>query len=304
VIESVPYDAFDALAAFAAAISIAYASLPNFRHKQRMQGHVREAVKKRSVAQVISSNESLLAHECWCILYRLGQLSEEEHPRPHHETDHNFQQRPDFRAFNWLFVTNMDKMIAIALGAIATSVVWFGLLDRMYFPKPILGDYNRIWFLSTVIAFYVITIAIGLLVVLLFKIVAARSLDHAGWRNTVITYAPWAPSAFFLIFFGLSALGVFFFGPVGHMLMMPFQEPPIVNLGGEYTAFIITRTILLTTIAVPLYLLYRGERLSEAMTQEVTRCVTELGVGVIDRAEEPDFNDDSNPTELDWLEEL
>src|SRR4051812_8837211 len=73
-------DAFSALAGLGSAISLAYASLPNFRHRNRVQEHVRRRIADDELILLLYVGDkldvSLCSHDRWGILYRLGKLRE------------------------------------------------------------------------------------------------------------------------------------------------------------------------------------------------------------------------------------
>lgn len=289
LIDAAPYDALGTLAGFSAAISIAYAGLPNFRHREAIQQYVRDKVKTNALSDILSTDDTLRDHECWCVLYRLGNLRDTSAPEPRIEADKNFQRWNEFKAFNLIYGTNLDKLITIALGALSGSVIWFGLLDRTHFPTPKMPDYTREWMLATFIGFYEVFFILGMISIALHIFLFSKSIGPDKWFNKVPYWANCAIVALFVYFISISILGIHPLGEFGAWTLGFVANEPF-DIPVPTAVFALSRILLLATALVPLYFLWRGTQLTRSMTEEVNRCVAVLGANAVDAAANTTIN--------------
>jgi hypothetical protein len=216
-------------------------------------------------------------------LYRLGNLRENDAPTPRVEADKNFQRWTEFKAFNWLYGTNLDKLVTIALGSLSAAVIWFGLSDRTHFPVPKMPDYSREWLLTTFAGFYGVFVILGLVSVALHAFLFFKSVGQDKWYNQAPYWANCAIAALFVFLIAISIVGIHPLGDFGRWLLSVLTNQPF-GMSIETVVFALSRCLLFATAFVPLYLLWRGSQLTKSMKTEVDRCVTVLGGNAVTAA--------------------
>jgi hypothetical protein len=265
-----PLDILSALAGLAAVISIAYAGLPNFRHRSRVQDHVRRRVQNENI--IANLNQTLCSSESWGVLYRLGKLQEIKAPAPGlkkglAEVDRNFQMRSSFKAYSWIYASNFDKIVAGILAALAASVIWFAAIDNYLFFETTAQDAKRIAFLSGLATFYITVAALSLVAMIVQRLLWQWEMPHRCWREIFIHISIGIFCAAFLLFAILATFHVkfitdFYWNSEDHII------------------FILMFTVLFSCTSIPLVLWWIGETLTRIMIREGDISVEAL-VGII-----------------------
>ena len=206
------------------------------------------------------------------------------------EVDTNFQRRKDFQSYSHMYASNLDKMIAVALGSAATSTIWFGAVDHIYYSDALIGDPDRINFLAGTLVFYFDLLLIGTISYFIHKYLWRWDMDHNLVPYKTIKATTIVAIILFCVIFFLATISHLPFSSVGVSVVVTLSH--FFSGSSEDYCFGITQIILLVIIAIPLFLLHRGEQLATAMTTEADRCVRHLkaqaSAEVIEATLEPD----------------
>lgn len=247
--------------------------------KAKVNGH--------GILDVLKTHGFLKNYESWGVLYRLGNLKEDPKiPKPgpvikgsnRPEPDKNFAKRPDVQRYHWLFISNLDKVLAIGLGALSVAIIWFGVLDRLAYNDAIVGDEPRTYFLCGVAAFCLLFLALGLILVVLHRLFCARAPRPDGWRGWVIRFYTKSLVVLFLLLILWSV-------PVHFVFDHSFEHVAqavglVVGWTPERVVYGLIKVILLGTVLLPLWLLWYGDRLSLRMQKEADDAIKNLKDGV------------------------
>lgn len=194
-------DTVTPFAGFAAAIAIAYASLPNYRHRKAVQDYVRKIIERDGLLDYLKKgttvNTVLCSNQSWAILFNFG-LLHEVHPdlRPTVDSDKYFQGMIRSRLYTHLFQNNLDKMVSIFLGFISASVLWFAAYDDVHFFEASTRNDLRIHYLMDIETFFVVSLSIIFVSAIIYIIVHDK---HKNEKNLFKNL--WK---FYAIYFGLS----------------------------------------------------------------------------------------------------
>lgn len=252
-------------ATLASAIALAYANLPNFRYRMMVQDYVR-SLADYDFCAVLAANGSLKSDDSWAILFRLGRLGDWNGPPAEHiknltppaGSDINFQRTGDYKRFVWLYHSNLDKIIGTWCGTIAASVIWLASLDELYFPEPVSNDILRIMFLSEVMQFFAITTIFGIVCTIIHKYMWK-------WDTTF-----GRPEYRCLYWLRIASVMVYLFAIVTTSAKVNLLFPPFLTIQPA-SALWICAFLLVTTIGLPLLLLWQGNDLLHAMMKEARR---------------------------------
>jgi hypothetical protein len=272
-----PLEALTSFATLAAAIAISYAGLANFRHRLRVQEYVRSAVEDANLIILLGTRENpdpLCCHDRYAILYRLGKLRDvrNAHQPGAHPVgtppssivlDEDFRQTVSYKAYSWVYASNLDKVIAVCLGALSGAAIWFAALDNIYFYDSLIDAPARIAFFQDAECFYWLAILLGIIAVITHKFLWKWELELTPKTDRLLH-----------IFGGLIALA--FFG----LLFLSSNSRPFYHVAAIWWAtaddhylFVMTETILFTVTLVPLFLVWGGEKLTKTMTTKADGCI-------------------------------
>jgi len=269
---TVSLDSLSSLAGLAAALSLAYAALPNFRHRIRVQDHIRNKIIEEELVAVLKVQKDLCTQESWAILFRLGRLRDVKQtqelfnyqaPRAG-DIDRNFRKRVAYIVFSQIYASNFDKIIAGVLGALASTIIWFGAIDNIHYHD--LGNDNaaRVAFFARIQAFYWASITLIVVIAVAHKILWRWDMRFRGWRSVAIHIIGWIAAVMFLLCL------------IGASSEVQWFERVISatsSTGEVNSVFFLSEAILLVAILVPLLLLAIGELLTAVMLGESDRCV-------------------------------
>jgi hypothetical protein len=275
----VSLDVFASLAAIAAAIGIAYGSLPDFRHRRSLVEYVKSKLASHEITRLLTTNPGLKNYEAWGVLYRLGNLKEDaKYPIPGPQSggqrlavDNNFAKRRDVRRYNWLFISNLDKSLGIALGSLAVTIIWFGVLDRLSFPEPVDGNSARLFFLCGVSAFILLTLSFCFVAALLHYFLCSTEPKPSGWRKGLVRGWNTFSVIVFILLVLWSLPNRFAFD---HSLQnLVYYVSTSIGWDEERLVYDLIKVVLLATILLPLLLLWYGDRLSQKMQGEADQAI-------------------------------
>ncbi|MGA3305347.1 MAG: hypothetical protein ABSC26_04985 [Stellaceae bacterium] len=268
-VASAPLDAFDGFAELAAAIAVAYAGLDSFRYRASVKRYVREKIREKFGGRLLGYVQSGTVNrnnEDWAILYMLGKLEELGFLGPDRERKikpaRHFLVGKSFRKYNWRYASNLDKSTAIAIGAIAASIIWFGMLDRIYFPDPVIDAPGRAPFLTCIGYFYIITFVVGFAFIGLFRSLWEWEMDHAKSEYRIIHFTQYIVGGLFFIFAAICSIKIFSIHIAESIHV--FHE--------RYPLGVLALSTLLCVLG-PIYLIFMGRSLTKVMTDEVDECI-------------------------------
>jgi hypothetical protein len=275
----VSLDIFSAVAGVGAAIAISYAGLPSFRYKERVVNFVRSLVSPALINSLIedyNSGGAICATGAWSTTYKLGDLGNWKCP-----LDWNIDSIPEpgikradaeknraigdagfhndgllghikYHLYNAFFANNLDKNIAITLGALCISVIWFGALDKWHFGLEPWDAYQHTKYLWGIIYWYGFLFILPLLSFLYYSF---SIFSYKMWRLIKIGYSIFLFAAFITASLN-HALWVKKFG-----------------IYAESTALLIIVSLLLISIVAPVLLLLFGGRLNVIVNSKGKACV-------------------------------
>jgi hypothetical protein len=279
----VSLDALSSLAGLSAALSLSYAALPNFRHRMRVQEHVRNKVRDEELIAVLKTETDLCNQESWAILYRLGRLRDvrqalgllHDEEGKGSEIDRNFRKRLAYVIFSQIYASNFDKIATALLGCIAATVIWFGALDNIYYHDLPSADPLRIAFFVRVQAFYWTTIFLAAIAAITHKILWRWDMSFRGWRSILIHIFGWVAAFAFVLFLLGASTDVKWFG---HVISFTSSDGDVGDV------FSLAETILVLSVLAPLLLLAVGEFLTRLMLIESDNCIIFLVAEIDTRA--------------------
>lgn len=272
-------NALSDFAGLAVAIALAYAGLPNFRYRNRVQEHIRKALSEPGLIALLDGEDATAkavhGHDCWAVLFRLGRLREWMHSIPsptksqdNTTPDHNFTKRSDYKSFTWLYASNLDKIISVALGAISGAALWFGALDEIMFnTSNANGAFKRLLFLSGTISFFTIALGTLLALSLAHKYTWEADRKPKNDRNIGVKIIYWLWTVLFILSVVLTSSGRMFLSEFTQASLGDWQLP---------ISFVVVCSSIFLTIGVPLILLLRGEHLTQSMITEANRCIIKI----------------------------
>lgn len=264
-------------AQLAVAISLAYAGLPNFRYRARVEKHVRDAIEREDgfIENVKANADKICSGECWGVIYRLGRLREWKAGAPEPEAanknanvDHYFQKTKEYMAFSWLYSSNLDKSVAIGLGAIVGAIIWFSAIGQIWFvPNAKQTDPTWASYLSGVQLFLWASMLLLAAGTLAHAKVWKAELDYTDRRRVIVRsiYRTW------VVFFFLGLVAASF----DWVPSVPYLNS-FIAVHGQLAVFFSTSLITFLAIAIPLFFLVRGQRLTNIIVAETDRCMTEI----------------------------
>jgi hypothetical protein len=261
-----PLEVLSASAAVAASLAIAYAGLPSFRYRLRVEGHVRRRVREENLIPNLylgtaMPDSAMCGQDSWGILYRLGKLREVRHaPAPIGEVDRNFSRTPSYMVFAKLFASNLDKWLAISLGALSISVVWFAALDNIHFHGAHVGDAKRMEFLSLLECTYMSIAVLGCILFVIHILSWQWEMPKVCKRQNIIKWT--ARLAVFV------AAMVFFLASTSEPGGVAYGAASKIVSSSESGIFLLLEKVLIFTIIIPSVLLVLGESLTQQMIQE------------------------------------
>lgn len=268
-----PISSISDFAGIAVGISLAYAALPNFRYSIRIQEYVRLLLRNNDglITSVKTDSEqggTICCDASWGVLYRLGKLGSlnADIPTPNtldvgKETDHHFTKTPDYMLFTWLFTSNLDKNISIALGAISGSIVWYGAIDQILFPDvgSILPSLRPIFLVNVLLS----------AVYSLFLLSISSYLHKVLWRGDHLINSGtknWAKTIIKItigLFIAIVILATF------KVLPFPQSNWPFLAQYLDTIFYPILLLTILITIAFPILFLATGQGLARKIESEV-----------------------------------
>lgn len=263
-------DVLSALAAFATAIAIAYASLPNFRHRKNIQEYTREAVtrKEHNLLATLKDQAAAWNNESGAILFTLGKLAEINPtgtpPFVGNGFDRNFRDRQDFKRFSWVYSSNLDKIVSVVLGALASTVLLFGARDHIDYPNPDdLALAARSDFIGGIVSFYCTNVTLIILAIIIHGGLWKWDMTKQDNAHKWIERAMWYVAYIFVMTLLLASVG-----------LMPLYSH--VCVFSKTHVFAILEIVILLAIGGPIWLLWEAERLTATMKTEVDTCIQNI----------------------------
>jgi hypothetical protein len=286
IVSSVPLDIFSAFAGVAAAIAIAYAGLDSFRYRIKIMDYVRKQLMGKSEKDSLlepllaeySAGNAVCSNAEWATLYRLGDLGywDKEVPEPGNnkcaptandvikkEAGRGLEMRLSFIIYKYLFMTNVDKIISVALGIVSITIIWFATIDRWDFIDPKLSDVDRIKFFSGVFYFYIF---LGLLaIVSAFRHKNFWPQDHLSPENEYRK----GKAIQLVVFLGV----VIVFWKASNNDAFFSNHLPTIQ---EDTFFDVTTIILMASVFIPSFFLVLGNCVTVILKHETDHCIKML----------------------------
>lgn len=269
------------LATLATAVALAYANLKPFRHRKQVSEYIIDLIKTDGFGKNVKSNcdggGTISGHDCWAILHRLGRLDRAglSVPTPPMPTkvaggaavarDHNFALRSDYRTYQWLYSSNLDKSISVALGLLAAAFVWFAALDSIAYPAPPRFFAIRQHFFAGIAVFYGAMFLVGTFWVLLHAAFWSSASEGGLLQIFLHRWTPVAAAILFAVFAILTS--------VGQMpLSLCVNSAWLPSHAEDWALRIVGVTLLFCALA-PALLHYYGDRLAAIMKSEALNCV-------------------------------
>ncbi len=289
-----PLEALTSFAALSVAIAISYAGLPNFRHRLRVEEYVQQTVKASGLLDVLGNAAGnphhLCNHDRWAVLYRLGNLREMKNASApgtdgKKPIDGDFLNTIGFRSYSWIYASNLDKVLATCLGALAGTAIWFAALDSAGFHDPVVSSPQRMGFFSDVDLFYWIAAILCALMIFSHKKFWGWILRSTPSTDHRIHQVGWLIAAVFLLTMAMASAGWSRYHSVAEWLCP----------GDEHVLFCMTETMLLTVTFVPLALIWGGEKLTAMMITKADNCVEFLKAQLGERASNANIEGEAAP---------
>ena len=294
--KAAPLDVLSPFAGIAAGIAIAYAGLPSFRYRTRVQEHVRRIIKEENLIDSLYDAEkkpdnNYCSQDCWGVLYRLGKLREvKDAPLPvkadeHTEVDHSFSKTNGYLIYSGLFASNLDKWIAFSLGGAAITIIWFALLDNVDFHEASINAVDRISFLSSLNMLYKILAILGVVSIGLHLVCWRWEMKRDAIGKRIIEWSSRIATAAAAGLILLTSVSV------GDADSLPYKAGTLFGVQTETAIFHTLEVWLFLAVAVPLALLVIGEYLTGAMISEADVALK----GLLGRLKEKAANVDLRP---------